>query len=81
MHHSLYYVVGLRLVLNWNDQQRQQEAKIHLRNLIKLLLVLLSLNSGQRFSLALVIQKVDCTIHWINLYPLDNTIDLPNARL
>ena len=27
---------------------------------------------------ALVVQKVDSAIHWINLYPVDNTIGFPN---
>ena len=29
--------------------------------------------------LAPVVQKVDSTIHWINLYPLDSAIGFPNA--
>ena len=29
--------------------------------------------------LAPVVQKVDDTIHWINLYPVDNTIGFPNS--
>ena len=28
-----------------------------------------------------VVQKVDCAIHWINLYPLDNPIGFPNTYL
>jgi len=28
--------------------------------------------------LAPVVQKVDCAIHWINLYPLDSSIGFPN---
>ena len=29
--------------------------------------------------LALVVQKVDSAIHWINLYPLDSAIGFPNT--
>ena len=29
--------------------------------------------------LAPVLQKVDNTVHWINLYPVDNTIGFPNT--
>ena len=29
--------------------------------------------------LALVVKKVDSTIHWINLYALDNAIGFPNT--
>ena len=32
-------------------------------------------NQGQ----APVVQKVDSTIHWINLYPLDSAIGFPNT--
>ena len=31
--------------------------------------------------LAPVVQNMDSTSHWINLYPVDNTISLPNTRL
>ena len=31
--------------------------------------------------LATVIQNGDSTIHWINFYPLDNPIGLPNTYL
>ena len=31
--------------------------------------------------MAPVVQRVDSAIHWINVYPLDNAIDFPNARL
>ena len=29
--------------------------------------------------LALVVQKMDKAIHWINLYPLDSAIGFPNT--
>ena len=32
-------------------------------------------------SLALVLQRVDITVHWINRYPLDNCIGFDNAYL
>ena len=38
--------------------------------------VLLPLQIAQ---LAPVFQKVNNTIHWINLYPLDNAIGVPNS--
>ena len=31
--------------------------------------------------LAPVVPNMDSTSHWINLYPVDNTISLPNTRL
>ena len=31
--------------------------------------------------MAPVVQRVDSAIHWINVYPLDNAIDFPNAWL
>ena len=31
--------------------------------------------------LGLVVRKVDSAIHWINLYPVDNTIGFPNTYL
>ena len=31
------------------------------------------------FDLASVVLKVDNTIHWINLYPVDNAIAFPNT--
>ena len=33
----------------------------------------------ETFDLALVVQKVDSTIHWINLYSLDSAIGFPNT--
>ena len=31
------------------------------------------------FNQAPVVQKVDSTLHWINLYPMDNPIGFPNT--
>ena len=28
-----------------------------------------------------VVRKMDSTIHWINLYPVDSVIDFPNTYL
>jgi len=33
------------------------------------------------FHLAPVVQKVNSSIHWMNVHPLDNAIDFPNAYL
>ena len=53
---------------------------IHMNRNVEGMFDHVTLNSALSFSTQVpVVEKLDSTIHWINLYPVDNPIGFPNT--